>query len=298
MRSYFQWPIFLVSILWSPEIRAQDFRSIDFYVAENELHIEYYLVAKNLAQTNDFRYNIDVFIHVNGKRHKIQKGLSGDYFLQKPSNSRKKIIRYNVLSEWDKLEGEIFIELKIAKRYRTKKPIDKDYWTNTSNWQLTIGLPFPRNNIASIGTGFNFGYSRIKNLIGALSLESHFQYQFCGDFDEGAFHFQSIDFSLGPVISLPISRKSRLDFHYLIGPSWIYAYYYSDYVNFGWNIDISESKFALASIYGAKINFNHTSSTWIIGVDCYMANPEFPQSILRDLEVGSVLYFVGGSFPF
>ena len=108
---------------------SQSIENVDFSVRDNIVYIEYNLLKSSISYRNNLKYPIYLYMHHNGERVKIERGIYGD-FIEKPSR-RKKTIEYNVLEDRSSLIGDVQFELQIGSGKVVRGPRDfaKDYTT-------------------------------------------------------------------------------------------------------------------------------------------------------------------------
>lgn len=111
---------------------GQAIENVDFNVRDNIIYIEYYLSKSNISYKNKYKYPIHIYVHNNGKRTEILRGVSGD-ILERPSR-RKKTIKYNVLEDRSSLIGDIQFELQTGEGKPTYNIFEKSVMNGSFAW--------------------------------------------------------------------------------------------------------------------------------------------------------------------
>lgn len=287
---FFRHTIFTVfSLFYTPWIAAQDIQNVDFIVQNEKILVFYDLVNCK----GDRLYDIKLY-YTDQTGFSEAVSVGGD--LMNQSCGKKKVISWDVLRDKNDLKGNVQFEVKIVRSYSRMRlemiNQDKVYFgvslgifnpVSDSRNSSTGGIPSDNLEQQGNSTDILLGL-RLKGVFGitgSLRFSNTMRY---ANIAGGDTYWENISYTIGPLISYPVSSNVFLDLRGMVGYSSTVTYPSSNKSLFFDNGD-GLSAGAFTKSIGAVLRFNWEQSyNYFVGVDYFSASPKFSGQLTRNVQ--------------
>lgn len=280
---------------------TQSIQNVDFTVSNNKVIVTYDLVDC----PNYKSYDIKLY-YSEGSRYLEATSVTGS--IDKQSCGRYKSITWDVLSDKNELKGNIQVEVRITKTYSTKirTPIPRDngyfgilvgaFSPIGSFGQTSGGIPSDDLEQGGFSADLSYTY-RYRKLIGITCTLRYSDTGLTSDYESDATTWYNVGFTIGPLISFPLSKTIVWDIRPMIGYSQTYTFALSEYSIFFNNYDSDLNAGGLTTNLGTALRFNiDYKMNCLVGVDYFITNPQFNNNITRNIKTIGISLGIGWRF--
>lgn len=287
---------------------SQSIQNVDFTVSENKVIVTYDLVDCPSYKSYDIK-----LYYSDGNRYLEANSVTGSLFKQ--SCGRYKSITWDVLNDRNELKGSMQVEVRITKLYSTKiktpLPRDNGYFGILLGGFSPMGSfgakpgGIPSDNLEQAGFSADLSYTyessqqfpKYKKFIGVTCTLRYSDTGLTSDWESDETTWYNVGFTIGPLISFPLSKTIVWDIRPMIGYSQTFTFALSQNSVFFNNYGSDLNTGGFSTNLGTAIRFNvSTKMNFLVGVDYFTTNPQFENNITRNIKTLGISFGIGARF--